>query len=454
MLYCFVFSGGRMAGEDIIMVRQKELKRLHVIHKVIEGNLTQQEAALFTSLSPRQIRRIVKRIEEEGDAGIRHRSRGKPSNRRLPHGLKDRIIGLYKTIYTGFGPTLFTEKLEEVEGIVLSDETVRRLLIQEGEWTRHRRRKAHRQRRQRKDHYGEMIQIDGSHHDWFEGRGPKCVLMGYIDDATNKVYGRFYGYEGTIPAMDSFKRYIKKYGIPMSIYLDKHTTYKSPAKPIDDEIPLSEFGRAVEELGVDLIHANSPQAKGRVERLFETLQDRLVKEMRLKNICTIDEANRFLIHYLPRYNRKFARKPEKEENLHIDPLGADLDAILCIKTERTIRNDNTISYDGKLYQIKDRTSSKKVVVQERIDTTLRIMLKGVALTFSHIEARPDKPGKEPSPLKLRRTSKPSADHPWRKPLFRKKGCGDIEKAVHLPHPHIAAENEGTSAKVKHQQRSS
>ena len=266
-----------MAREDIIMVRQKELKRLHVIHKVIEGKLTKGEAALFTSLGPRQIRRIVKRIQEEGDEGIRHRSRGRPSNRRLPHSLKDRIISLYKTTYAGFGPTLFTEKLEEIEGITLSDETARSWLIQEGEWTRHRKHKIHRQRRQRKEHYGEMIQIDGSHHDWFEARGPKSVLMGYIDDATSKVYGRFYEYEGTIPAMDSFKRYIKKYGIPMSIYLDKHTTYKSPAKPIDDEIHLSELGRAMEELGVDLIHANSPQAKGRVERLFKTLQDRLVK---------------------------------------------------------------------------------------------------------------------------------------------------------------------------------
>jgi hypothetical protein len=299
-----------------------------------------------------------------------------------------------------------------------------------------------------------MIQIDGSHHDWFETRGPKCVLMGYIDDATSKVYGRFYGYEGTIPAMDSFKRYIKKYGIPMSIYLDKHTTYKSPAKPIDDEIPLSEFGRAMEELGVDLIHANSPQAKGRVERLFKTLQDRLVKEMRLKHICTIDEANRFLSRYLPLYNRKFARKPDKKENLHIDPYDADLDTILCIKTERTIRNDNTISYNGKLYQIKDRTSSRKVVVQERIDNTLRIILKGAALTFSPIEARPDKPVKEPSLLRLRRGGKPSADHPWRKPLFGKQECGDRERAAHLSCPHIAAENGGTSAKAKHQKRSS
>ncbi|KJU83965.1 transposase [Candidatus Magnetobacterium bavaricum] len=148
-----------------------------------------------------------------------------------------------------------------------------------------------------------MVQMDGSHHAWFEDRGTKCVFMGYIDDATNRVYGSFYGYEGTIPAMDSFKRYIMKYGIPMSVYLDKQTTYKSPAKPtIEDEIngreALSEFGRTLKELSVQLIHANSPQAKGRVERLFQTLQDRLVKEMRLRNISTIEEANKFLDQYL------------------------------------------------------------------------------------------------------------------------------------------------------------
>ena len=201
-----------MAGEDIIMLRQKELKRLHVIRKVMEGTLRQKEAAELASLSERQIRRIIKRIGEEGDEGIRHRSRGKPSKRKLP--FKQRTVELYRTTYPDFGPTLFTEKLAEREGFTVSRETVRTWLVETGEWKAHRKRKAHRQWRERKDHYGEMLQMDGSHHDWFEGRGPKCVLMGYIDDATGRVYGRFYDYEGTIPAMDSLKRYITEYGIP------------------------------------------------------------------------------------------------------------------------------------------------------------------------------------------------------------------------------------------------
>lgn len=403
-----------MAEKDIIMVRQRELKRLHVIRKVMEGALTEKEASVLLSLSERQIRRIVKRIREEGDRGILHRSRGKPSNRELSSTLKEKIIHLYRTTYTGFGPTLFTEKLTEAEGITVSDETVRNWLIHEGEWKKHRKQKARHQWRERKHHYGEMVQLDGSHHDWFEGRGPKCVLMGYIDDATGRVYGRFYGYEGTIPAMDSFKRYIKKYGIPMSVYLDKHTTYKSPAKPLEDEVPLSEFGKALTELGVEIIHANSPQAKGRVERLFNTLQDRLVKEMRLKGVSSIEEGNKFLVRYLPVHNRRFSVKPHKRENLHVRAGNVDLDTILCIKTERTVRNDNVIQHNRKLYQIETRTGAK-VMVEDLIDGTMRIRHGKLLLSFHEIDKKPEKQKEKPT-FNLRKTRKPSPDHPWRKGL--------------------------------------
>ena len=255
-----------MAGEDMIMVRQGELKRLHVIQKVLERVIKQVAAAEILSLSGRQIRRIVKRIRREGGSGILHKSRGRPSNRRIPHKIKNRVIKLYQTQYKDFGPTLASEKLLERDRIEISDETLRRWLIETGDWKKTRKHRGHRQWRERKHHEGEMVQMDGSHHDWFEGRGPRCVLMGYIDDATGKVFGRFYDYEGTIPAMDSFKQYIEKYGFPMSVYLDKHTTYKSTAKPtIQDELnnsaPLSQFERALRELGVEVLHAHSPQAK-------------------------------------------------------------------------------------------------------------------------------------------------------------------------------------------------
>jgi DNA-binding Lrp family transcriptional regulator len=409
-----------MSGKDIIMIRQKELRRLHVIHRVLDGEITQVKASEMLSLSERQIRRIVKRIGQEGDIGIVHKSRGKESSRKLPEKLTERVVYLYQQKYQGFGPTLFSEKLAELEDIHISDETARKWLIEAGQWEKGRKKRQHRQWRQRKEHYGEMVQMDGSHHDWFEGRGPECVLMAYIDDATNRVYCRFYEYEGTIPAMDSFKRYIKKYGIPMSIYFDKHTTYKSTAEPtIEEEIngeePLSEFGRALEELGVQRIYAHSPQAKGRIERLFKTLQDRLIKEMRLKGIKSVEEANKFLKTYLPKYNKKFSLKAHRSEDLHMPvPEGIDLDAILCIKTGRTVRNDNTISYQKELYQIEEVMAGKIVTVTERIDGTMRMLYQGRNLKFRQINVRPERPQKQKVKIKRRTAYIPPADHPWRK----------------------------------------
>ncbi len=409
-----------MSRKDIIMIRQKELKRLHVIHRVLNGEITQAEASDILSISGRQTRRIISRIRQEGDIGIVHKSRGKESNRKLPKKLTDRVVYLYQQKYQGFGPTLFCEKLAELEDIHISDETARKWLIEAGHWEKGRKKRQHRRWRQRKEHYGEMLQMDGSHHDWFEGRGTECVLMAYIDDATNRVYCRFYEYEGTIPAMDSFKRYIKKYGIPMSIYFDKHTTYKSPAKPtIEEEIngeePLSEFGRALEELGVERIYAYSPQAKGRIERLFKTLQDRLIKEMRLKGIKSVKEANKFLKTYLPKYNKKFSLKAYKTEDLHMPvPEGIDLDAILCIKTARTVRNDNTISYQKELYQIEEVMAGKIVTVTERIDGTMRMYYQGRNLKFRQIKVRPERPQKQKVKTRQRAVYIPPADHPWRK----------------------------------------
>lgn len=261
--------------------------------------------------------------------------------------------------------------------------------------------------------------MDGSHHDWFEGRGPGCVLMGYIDDATGKVFGKFYAYEGTVPALDSFKGYVKEYGLPMAVYLDRHTTYKSPAKPsLQDELenrkPLSEFERALEELGVRVIHATSAPAKGRVERLFGTLQDRLVKEMRLKGIRTLAEGNRFLKEYLPVYNRRFSIRPQEEGDLH-RPLakGFDLDGVLCRKTERTLRNDFTVAYERKFYQVEDKTRACRVMVHEQIDGSMKMFYRGQALRFHEIAARPRKEALPPVLRERRKGHSPSPDHPWR-----------------------------------------
>ena len=409
-----------MARKDIIMATSGELKVLHMIRKAIDRVITQREAAAAVSLSDRQIRRKIKRVREEGDKGIMHRLRGQLSNRAIPDKAKNKALTLFKTKYPDFGPTLASEKLFERDKIKVNDETLRLWLVDAGIPYRKRKKRPHRKWRERKKHYGQMIQMDGSRHNWFEGRGSKCVLMGYIDDATGTPFGRFHDYEGTIPAMDSFKRYIKKRGIPLSVYLDKHATYKSTKKQtIEEELEnqeaLSQFERALKELGVEVIHANSPQAKGRVERIFRTFQDRLIKEMRLANICDIDQANVFLGRYLPVYAKRFAIKPYINNDLHRPmPKGMDLDRILCIKTERALRNDFTVAHNKKLYQVLDNVRTRKVMVEDRVNGSMIIRYKDAKLRFKKIPARPKRPAPEKKYIfKLVRTHTPDAKHPWR-----------------------------------------
>jgi len=414
-----------MAGKDIIEMSLKELKRLKLVHRSIDGQITQKTAASMARLSERQIRRIVKAVKEEGEAGVVHRGRGRPSNKRISEKVKKKVLKLYKRKYCGFGPTLASEKIEEMDGIKLSKETLRTWLMQVDLWKQKRKRSGHRRWRARKECLGEMVQMDGSHHDWLEGRGPELVLMGWIDDATNNVYARFYDYEGTIPAMDSFKRYARKYGLPVSVYLDRHTTYKSTKELTQEEIlegieqSLSQFERALSELGVNVIHAYSPQAKGRIERLFGVLQDRLVKEMRLENIKTKGEANEFLKGYLPKYNRKFRVVPANKTNVHVNlPKRFDLDKHLCIRNKRVLRNDNSIAYNGRLYQVEEKTNGRNVIVQERLNGTLKITSGETSLKYREITERPEKEsaaqGPPRGPLAERKPYRPSQDHPWRR----------------------------------------
>ena len=409
-----------MAERDMIVMSLEEVKRLKLIQSAIDRQISQKRVSGILSLSERQIRRLVKAVREEGDKGIINRSRGRPSNRRLSAAAKERVIVLYKEKYSDFGPTLAAEKILELDGIRLSDETLRNWLIEAGLWKKRRKRSAYRQWRPRRSCFGEMVQMDGSHHDWLEGRYPKLVLMGYIDDATNTIYAKFYDYEGTMPAMDSFRSYVKKYGLPMSVYLDRHTTYKSSKKPTEwDEANdvkfLSQFERALKELGVEVIHALSPQAKGRVERLFGVLQDRLVKEMRLQGIKTKDEANVFLETYLSRYNKKFRVCPANETDVHIRlARNFNWDKYLCIKDQRTIRNDNTIAYNKKLYQLEEN-DSKKVDIEERIDGSLLIISKGRSLKYKEITERPKHMVSAEKDMRTyNRPPRPSKDHPWKR----------------------------------------
>ncbi len=416
-----------MAEKDMITMSRREAKRLHIIHQALDKKITQGEAAELIDVSDRQIRRLIRRIRKEGDEGICHRSRGKASNRCIPKKVKKRALKLFRKEYPDFNLAHATEKLSEVHGIAVSDETLR-LWLNEAEIPYKKRKvKKHRQRRERIACFGELVQIDGSHHDWFEGRGPICVFMGYIDDATNTVDGRFYDYEGTMPAMDSMKRYIKRYGIPKSVYLDKHTTYKSWAEPtieeqLNDQKPMSHFEKSLAELEVEVIHANSPQAKGRVERLFKTLQDRLVKEMRLQGIKSVYEANEFLKTYLPKHNRRFKKEAASDADLHRPaPHSRELDRILCIKEERTVKNDFTIAHNGTLYQIEQATRAERVTVEERLDGTVHITYKGQDLRYREIMKKSvGKTAEPPALLRERKPWTPPLDHPWKRAFLAKR----------------------------------
>lgn len=410
-----------MAEQDRIIMSQKEANRLYVIRQAIEKAITQRQAAESLGLTDRQVGRIIKIVRREGDTGICHKSRGKRSHNRIADKIKDKAVSFCRHTYKDFGPTHASEKLLTVHRIKLSDETLRRWFQEEQIPYKSRKKRPHRQWRPRKAHRGEMVQMDGSHHDWFEGRGPWCVLMGYVDDATGRVYARFYEYEGTLPAMDGFKRYIRLYGLPQSVYLDRHSTYKATAKQtVEEELndiqPMSHFEKSLAELGVRVIHAYSPQAKGRVERLFGTFQDRVAKEMRLAGVTSIAEGNIFLDDYLPEYNRRYAKEAAQKADFH-RPVAHKraLDTILSIKTDRALRNDFTIAHNKKLYQIKSNIRAKQVIVEERTDGSLRILHNGLLLKFEEIQVRP--PKEEPIVKKPRimRVHRPPTSHPWKSP---------------------------------------
>jgi len=410
-----------MAGKDIIIMRPKEFSRVTVIDSVISRKITQIEAADILNLSARQIRRIVKEVRAKGGIAMMHKSRGCLSNRAKPKDQRDKILSLCQSKYQGYGPTFIAEKLFEIDKICIHPDTIRKWFLKDGIGYKKRKSKKHYTWRPRKECFGQMVQLDGSHHRWLEDRAQKCVLMGYIDDATGRVFGSFYEYEGVMPAMDSFRRYIKKHGIPQSVYLDKHPTYKSLKKPsLEDELSnikaLSQFERALKELGVDIIHANSPQAKGRIERSFNTHQDRLVKEMNLKKICTIKEANKFLnSYYLPKHNRKFTVRAVNNSNLHrLIPAGLNLDRIFCIKKRAALRNDFTIQYNNKFYQILDTIRAKEITVEESLTGKIALYHKDTKIKYKLIDKRPQKP-KPPYMIRKPRFVPPK-DHPYR--LFK------------------------------------
>jgi len=415
-----------MTREGVFM-SVKEVRKYEEIRRVISKQITQVAAAKTLGLSVRQVRRLVHRVKAKGEVGLIHGLRGKPSQKRIKQEKKDRIADICAERYRGFSLTLAQEKLLEIEKISINRESLREILMSVGIWEPARKGRKHRRWRERKAYYGEMEQLDGSIHDWLEGRGPVMVMMSFIDDATGRVFAEFFDYEGTIPAMVLLKKYIKKYGIPRKVYLDRHSTYKSQREAtieeqLKNEKPMSQFERACKELGIEVIHARSPQAKGRIERSFKTHQDRLVKEMRLANIKTKEEANRFLReYYLPKHNKKFCVKASKDEDAHVQ-LREDhkIHKVLVIRTERTVKNDYTIEHEGNLYQLNTSLALKgrKVTVVEKLNLEMGVEYKGEKVSFEKIDLklRAQRLEKAKSEKVVRRAyirpRKPSKNHPW------------------------------------------
>ena len=409
----------------------REVDRLRVIRTAMSGALTWNEAGRQLSLSERTIGRLCAQVRAEGNKGIIHGLRGRPSNNRLAPGIIELALSTIKEHYPDFHPTFANEKLREHHGIILSVPTLRRAMIAEGLWRGRKSKTKHRDWRERRACVGELVQLDGSEHDWFEGRGPCCALLIFIDDATSRIlFAVFITVEDTDNLLRSTGDYLRAHGRPAAFYVDKDSIYKvNRQASIDEELrdaqPITQFTRAMGELGIEVITANSPQAKGRVERGFKTHQDRLVKELRLAGISTMAEANKFLREvYVPLHNAKYAVAPRNAADAHRPLLRThNLDEILSVRTERIIGNDYTVRLQNKFYQILADQSVRirpkdSVLFETRLDGTLHLCCKGEYLDFKELPERPHKgyyaDKKVSGDTRSMLPHKPPKDHPWRK----------------------------------------
>ena len=358
----------------------RELHCVEILQKLIDKRLTEHEAAKQLDLSVRQIRRLKKAYKVDGAIGIVSKKRGKPSNHRYPDSVKELAITYVKQYYVDFKPTFACEKLSENHNLYISHETLRKWMIDAELWIpiNNRLKRVH-QPRNRRECFGELIQIDGSPHDWFEGRGPKCTLLVYIDDATGKLMEcQFVKSESTFTYFDSTRRYIEKHGKPVAFYSDKHSVFRTNKKDALGGDGVTQFGRALGDLNIDIICANTPQAKGRVERVNRTLQDRLIKEMRLLNISDAAQGNQFLPEFMAKFNEKFGKTPLNSRNMHRELLPHEnLNEIFSWQEERTLSKNLTLQYDKILYLVEDSIENRglarnKVTVFDYFDGSIKI----------------------------------------------------------------------------------
>ena len=377
---------------------RKEIDRLEVVRRVLERRLSQVKAAELIGLSTRQIRRLCTGYEQLGPTALASRKRGKPSNRRLPAELELRATTIVRELYVDFGPTLAREKLREVHGVNMARETLRKWMATAGIWlTRAKRLPKVHQPRHRRSCFGELVQIDGSPHAWFEERGPRCTLLVYVDDATGKLMElRFVKSESTFDYFASTVTYLGRHGKPVAFYSDKHSIFRlchqGATGRADGE---TQFGRALTELNIDIICANSPQAKGRVERMNKTLQDRLVKELRLRGISNMEDGNAFLPEYTEDYNRRFGREPQNPHDAH-RPLqdGDDLSRIFSWQEERTLSRNLTVHFKRVTYLVEpgpdtSALGGKRVRVYEWEDGRVEIHAEGRSLPYSIFDQNPN-----------------------------------------------------------------
>ena len=431
-----------------LRMSRKERDRLKVVAALESRRLRQRQAARLLGLSVRQVRRILGRYRAAGDAGLVHRARGRASNRRLPQVLRRRGMAQVARTYRDFGPTLAAEKLAERDGLVVSRETLRQWMIAEGLWTPRRPRGAVHVWRPRRPSFGELVQMDTSEHAWLEGRGEaEPVLVSMIDDATGRQAKRFFPSDTTEANLEMLGVWLRRHGRPGAIYADRDSIFKVNRPPSDQEARAgrraeTQFGRALRQLGIAYIAACSPQAKGRVERSFQTDQDRLVKELRLRGIHAIEAANAYLEgEYVPMLNRRFAVPAASSVDAHRPVRGYDLGAVLSVQTVHTAANDYTVRHGGRRYQIERRSITGglrggRVILEARLDGATRLRFRGRYLRFHEVPtATPHAPVRAASPPQGRRGAatselprdstaaaprRPAADHPWRQPFKKKR----------------------------------
>jgi transposase len=412
----------------------RELKRAGMLARVKADTLTLRAAAELMEVSYRQAKRLFRRYRHQGAAGLKHRAAGRPSNRQSDGKTRTRALALIREKYSGgvadrFGPTLAAEHLATEDGITVDHETLRRWMLTAGLWSRARKRSLHRQRRERKAHFGELVQLDGSFHPWFEARGPQSCLLTLVDDATGRSLGRFSAQETIWAAVGVLRAWISRYGIPQALYTDWKNVYvrgPNQEERATGAAPLTQFGRMCAALGIKIIPASSPQAKGRIERNHGTHQDRLVKKLRRKGIVDIDGANAFLdAEYWPEHNGHFVQAPRAADDFHLAlPRRVRLDTVFRLEEKRTVSNDWVVRYDNRLLQLvrqSDRPPARgTVLVYEAMDGTLEIrycdrVMRWTEHTASTLSVAPPvgpAPTTTPIPRAVRNRPNVSPDHPW------------------------------------------